>query len=294
MRVLIYLLGSVCFCSAGTLVKMAVSQDAAVPVSSQETPDLFGQADDANQPLPTQSDRSNAPAGTTKTPLPPTPSKTPNPFGADLSPVYPPAFPEQVLATRPVFEYRTRPVSPEELESSRKLQAAVRVLRSSKEEAARKQAIDSIQQHLNGQFERDLQQREKQLADVEARVKTLRDQLEKRKAAREEIIGLRLKTVVNDADGLGFPGSEIPSVDDTMPSGVFGRSSQVDTYLAVPGSSFSPRSATPGLFLESPRSGPDSLPPAAAPEPEQFNRDVPGDAPTPEVLEPLDSLPNRT
>jgi len=38
-------------------------------------------------------------------------------------------------------------------------------------------------------------------------VKKLRDQIEKRKKARDEIINLRLKTIVNEAEGLGFPGA---------------------------------------------------------------------------------------
>ena len=62
-----------------------------------------------------------------------------------------------------------------------------------------------IQQQLTTQFENDLKQREKDLAEVEKRVKTLREQLDKRKGAQAEIINLRLQTLVNDANGLGFP-----------------------------------------------------------------------------------------
>ena len=50
-----------------------------------------------------------------------------------------------------------------------------------------------------------MQRREKQISDVEARVKKLRDQIEKRKKAKDDIVSLRLKTIVNEADGLGFP-----------------------------------------------------------------------------------------
>ena len=39
---------------------------------------------------------------------------------------------------------------------------------------------------------------------MEQRVTKLREQLDKRKAAQKAIIDLRLQTIVNDADGLGF------------------------------------------------------------------------------------------
>ena len=36
----------------------------------------------------------------------------------------------------------------------------------------------------------------------------LREQIERRKKAKDEIVGLRLKTIVNETEGLGFPGSQ--------------------------------------------------------------------------------------
>ena len=107
--------------------------------------------------------------------------------------------------TRTVIETVMEPIPQEELELSRKLQAAVHSLKTGKDEAARKAAADVIQQQLTTQFESDLKQREKELAEVEQRVKTLREQLNKRKASQAVIIDLRLQTLVNEADGLGFP-----------------------------------------------------------------------------------------
>jgi len=106
---------------------------------------------------------------------------------------------------RIVSETVYEPIPPEELEAVLKQQAAIHQLSTGKDEEARKAAVDTIQQQLTTQFETDLKQREKELAEVEQRVKTLGEQLDKRKAAQADIIKLRLQTLINDANGLGFP-----------------------------------------------------------------------------------------
>jgi len=111
--------------------------------------------------------------------------------------------------TRAVTETILEPIPPEELEAHKKLQAAIQQLSTGKDEESRKEAADTIQQQLTIQFEADLKQREKELAEVEQRVKSLREQLNKRKAAQADIINLRLQTLVNNANGLGFPGSNL-------------------------------------------------------------------------------------
>jgi hypothetical protein len=106
------------------------------------------------------------------------------------------------------------PIPAEELAAAKKLQEAIDLLKSAKEDEARKVATGIIQDQLNSQFDRDVEQREKELVEVERRVKTLREQLDKRKSLRDDIIGLRLKTILNDAEGLGFPGGG--SADDSI------------------------------------------------------------------------------
>ena len=49
-----------------------------------------------------------------------------------------------------------------------------------------------------------MKQREKRLDELEERLTNLRDQIRKRRLAKEEIIELRLKTLANEAKGLGF------------------------------------------------------------------------------------------
>lgn len=107
--------------------------------------------------------------------------------------------------SRTVLETVMEVVPPEEVAENRKLQAAIKSLKTSKSESEKKKAADIISAQLKLQFERDLKKREEELAKVEERVRSLREQLDKRKAAQDDIITLRLQTLVNDANGLGFP-----------------------------------------------------------------------------------------
>ena len=109
------------------------------------------------------------------------------------------------MRSRTVMESYLEPVPPEEIEESRLLQTAIQSLNDRSSDADKKKASDVIQEQLKRQFERDLKQREKELAAVEKRVLKLRQQLDKRKAAQKDIINLRLQTLVNEANGLGFP-----------------------------------------------------------------------------------------
>lgn len=107
---------------------------------------------------------------------------------------------------RNVVENLYEPVPPEELAAAKKLGDAIQTLKGSSDPELQKKATETIQQQLSEQFDLDFKQREKELAEVEAKVKSLREQLDKRKTAREDIISLRLKTITNAAAGLGFPG----------------------------------------------------------------------------------------
>jgi hypothetical protein len=53
-------------------------------------------------------------------------------------------------------------------------------------------------------FDDDLKSRETELANLEERLMKLRNQLDRRRAAKAEIVQLQLKVLVNDAEGLGF------------------------------------------------------------------------------------------
>ena len=117
------------------------------------------------------------------------------------------------IVARTVHESIYEPVPPEELAQFQAFQEAMQALKDAKDDGAKKKASDAIRLELQRQWERDTVQREQELATVEERVKSLREQLDKRKAKWEDIISLRLKTIINNAEGLGFPG------DDGQPGG---------------------------------------------------------------------------
>jgi hypothetical protein len=93
-----------------------------------------------------------------------------------------------------------------DLELQQAMAAAIRTIEEAKDADAKRAGVDALQEILVKQFDKDMNQRTAALAAAEEHVKTLREQLEKRKSSQEEIIELRLRTIVNQANGLGFPG----------------------------------------------------------------------------------------
>lgn len=57
---------------------------------------------------------------------------------------------------------------------------------------------------LNRLFDARTQMRESQIADLERRIETLRAQLRERVSRKQEIVQLRLQTLINEANGLAF------------------------------------------------------------------------------------------
>lgn len=125
------------------------------------------------------------------------------------------------LVRRTVIETHMVPVSPEELAESQEYQSTLAALRAEdrtpEQKAAAKEALAKL---VEKQFDRDLATREKEVAELEARTKKLRQQFDKRKAAKAEIIALRLQTLQNEIDGLGFPNSEGTMLPSVSASGV--------------------------------------------------------------------------
>lgn len=121
---------------------------------------------------------------------------------------------------------------------NRKLRDALKSLRTAKTVEAKTKAKEAVTKLLKEQFDADLKQREKEIANIEARIRQLRSVLEKRRTARDEIIQLQLKVIVNEAEGLGFP---------KQSTGTGGGSVNRLELLGIPGTgsggSFSPRTS---------------------------------------------------
>lgn len=110
-----------------------------------------------------------------------------------------------VPRTRAVVEWSYVPLREEEQAEQKELKGLIETLNSDKPAEKKAEAKKQLQALLEKQFSRDVERREKEVAELEERVKKLRDQLDKRKTAKEKIIGLRVDTIQNEADGLGFP-----------------------------------------------------------------------------------------
>lgn len=92
----------------------------------------------------------------------------------------------------------------------------MRELRASENVAEKADLKMRLGNAVTDYFDEDVKARETELTNLEERVKKLRAQLDRRKAAKEEIIQLQLKVLMNDADGLGFTTeSESRSEPDT-------------------------------------------------------------------------------
>ena len=53
-------------------------------------------------------------------------------------------------------------------------------------------------------FERRMKQREGHLQQLEDRLNKLRAQFKRQREAKDEVIDLRVKTLINEAQGIGF------------------------------------------------------------------------------------------
>jgi hypothetical protein len=112
------------------------------------------------------------------------------------------------VVTRYVQEIVQEPIPEEEIAESTLFEQLLQELKSETDDEVKTKLSMQVKQLLEKQYERDLNRREQELAPVEARVKALRQQLDKRKASMKEIIDLRFKTIINTIDGLGFPDEE--------------------------------------------------------------------------------------
>lgn len=68
----------------------------------------------------------------------------------------------------------------------------------------KQQATETLGKLLGEYFDSDMQRRQADLEKVKQRVAKLEELLSKRQAAKQEIVDLQLKTMVNESEGLGF------------------------------------------------------------------------------------------
>jgi hypothetical protein len=79
-------------------------------------------------------------------------------------------------------------------------------LRDAKDDKQKDAIKGELSKILDSYFEQDMQWRSSEIESIEQRVQRLRNQLQRRRQAKEEILQLQLKVLENEAAGLGFFG----------------------------------------------------------------------------------------
>jgi hypothetical protein len=95
-------------------------------------------------------------------------------------------------------------------ERMQEIRDAAKALSEAEGQEDRQTAEQELTQLLNNYFEEDMERREQELAQVENRVKKLRELLERRREKKQDIVELQIQVLQNEADGLGFFGSDVP------------------------------------------------------------------------------------
>ena len=89
-----------------------------------------------------------------------------------------------------------------------KLNAAVRKIlsqyKATEDQEARAKLKDQLGETLEQQFKVRADRHEREIAELEAKVKKLRSQLDRRRQMQREIIDFRLQQLIREADGLGW------------------------------------------------------------------------------------------
>jgi hypothetical protein len=82
----------------------------------------------------------------------------------------------------------------------------VKQLEDAEDSAKKVEITKKLETAVGKAFDQDMETRESDLTKLDERVKKLRGQLDRRRKAKEDIIQLQIKVLVNEAEGLGFGG----------------------------------------------------------------------------------------
>jgi hypothetical protein len=84
------------------------------------------------------------------------------------------------------------------------LREAAAAVNDAEDEKSKRQAQERLEDMLDRYFDSDIRRRERELEDIEQRLKKLEAALERRREKRREIVDLQKQVLLNEADGLGF------------------------------------------------------------------------------------------
>jgi hypothetical protein len=86
------------------------------------------------------------------------------------------------------------------------IEQARRQLRKAESDEDKSAAVNKLREALGDYFDRDLEAREKSLDKLRKRLTEMEKLLEKREAAKSDIVDLQLKMFINESEGMGFFG----------------------------------------------------------------------------------------
>jgi hypothetical protein len=89
---------------------------------------------------------------------------------------------------------------------SQEVVSAIQELKQAESDEDRSAAEDKLLEALDAEYDKHLAAYEESLDKLEKRLSELRDEVEKRRDAKEELVQLRLRVLINEANGLGWPG----------------------------------------------------------------------------------------
>lgn len=103
---------------------------------------------------------------------------------------------------------------------------AYQAYQAAADDAAKGKASAELKANLEKQYDLFVEGQSKQVEELEARLAKLKEQLDKRRAAKERVVELKLQLVLSQADGLGFPESSsanqlIPFPPSSAPTYIF-------------------------------------------------------------------------
>jgi hypothetical protein len=134
-----------------------------------------------------------------------------NPFGATTSGS---SSSSSAPGLRPTYTWKGfAPATP----TSKLLRGAADAVHNAKGDEETKAATKKLSELVDKCFDEDMAQRKKELEQLEKRLANLREQLDRRKTKKSEIVELQMKVLLNEADGLGFFSGDTRGSDLNLP-----------------------------------------------------------------------------
>jgi hypothetical protein len=145
---------------------------------------------------------------------------------------------------------------------------AYQAYQAAADDAAKSKASAELKANLEKQYDLFVEGQKKQIEDLEARLAKLREQLDKRRTAKERVVELKLQMVLSQAEGLGFPDNGYPNGATMFGQNLYQTPSPLSEKLNAYPAQESPALLPPAPVPLQTLPPMQTLPPATAPAPQ--------------------------